>query len=1115
MTSPATTPATTTTIKAEHNRATRQAMLWRLNASLTFIVDRDLYGFSVRPQLVQRYLEYANIYKEEEEERSCRWNDFLERQAESAGLPINDNSLEEGKQVSHIDVPEDGNSESQKGDRDNLHKNKSGSDSLSEDDDTEKEKVLYTPEKRDHRTKIWTEIRPSLWAIEDMMSDRVNKKGSLSKEEQETGQAKPLSPVEDARVTRGASEEDSEDEFYDADHHQDAPSIDSIDPIRGAAPSAASTKSLHPWKEELEVLVRGGVPMTLRGEIWQAFVGVRTRRVENYYQDLLANETSAANNTNQESFQSDSKGLTTKSICGHEKWKEQIEKDLPRTFPGHPALDGDGRNALRRPSFPGHPALDGDGRNALRRLLTAYARHNPSVGYCQAMNFFAALLLLLMPEENAFWTLMGIIDEYFDGYFSEEMIESQVDQLVFEELVLERFPKFVNHLDHLGVQVAWVTAPWFLSIFMNMLPWESGQIPDGFVLITVLRIWDVFLFEGNRVMLFRTALALIEFYGPALLTTKDAGDAVTLLQSLVSSTFDSSQLVLTACMGYQNVNEQALYSDSINVDEVLSSSAGDAKPNPVPDLQQQAVGLKARLCRLLEEKSSAVFRSEALETALMEMVKQDNRRQLSARVEQLEQEVDELREALSQKLEQENGMLQVLMRVEQDQKETEDARMFAEQDAAGQRYSVEVLQEKYEEAITKLDEMEKRVVLAESMLEATLQFQSRKSKNQPSLSPRSSRPDSPLRKKLEISASKINLLARPFVANLRDMIKFVLQNLLSVPVLWERSVTLMGSPLVRIRISKPRRKTQATENNCTDPNAHDTEVQGKRNVALNSPTPFFPRPYNQHPNAAILLLSLSSPLPRPRSSSFFFTPSKTLRLTATSSPSTIILWTFNGGGFGNASRSIASRCISSFPTPQPEMAVDWNEAVSSSEVGDGAVEEVTKRSIPVRAYFFSTSVDLTGLVEQNKQNFIPPTSRMTNYGPGVFISGSDCCFMVVFQYGSIVMFNVRECDVDQYLKIVEKHASGLLPEMRKDEYEFLNIDGIRTIGSVLGQSIALDYYVRQIVGKANSNLADVILKLGHFERSDIAWKDAKYAIIWEFLRDEFELTQRFASLVSS
>lgn len=38
------------------------------------------------------------------------------------------------------------------------------------------------------------------------------------------------------------------------------------------------------------------------------------------------------------------------------------------------------------------------------------------------------------------------------------------------------FSAAVNHLDYLGVQVAWVTGPWFLSIFMNMLPWESGQV---------------------------------------------------------------------------------------------------------------------------------------------------------------------------------------------------------------------------------------------------------------------------------------------------------------------------------------------------------------------------------------------------------------------------------------------------------------------------------------------------------------------------------------------------------------------------------------------------------------------------------------------------------------
>ncbi|GMP22808.1 hypothetical protein CsSME_00000659 [Camellia sinensis var. sinensis] len=407
------------------------------------------------------------------------------------------------------------------------------------------------------------------------------------------------------------------------------------------------------------------------------------------------------------------------------------------------------------------------------------------------------------------------------------MIESQVDQLVFEELVRERFPKLVNHLDYLGVQVAWVTGPWFLSIFMNMLPWES-----------VLRIWDVLLFEGNRVMLFRTALALMELYGPALVTTKDAGDAVTLLQSLAGSTFDSSQLVLTACMGYQNVNEVRLQelrnkhrpavraaveertkglrawrdsqglasklysfkhdpgsimietnksnqladtqtngyishmeSGSANVDEYLKNLTGDAEIDSVPDLQEQVVLLKGELCNLVEENRSAVLRAEELETALMEMVKQDNRRQLSARVEQLEREVAELRRALADKQEQENVMLQVLMRVEQEQKVTEDARRFAEQDAAAQRYAAQVLQEKYEEVTFTLSEMEKRVVMAESMLEATLQYQSGQIKAQPS--PRSVQQDSsPVQSNQEptqdFPVRKIGLLSRPFGLGWRD-----------------------------------------------------------------------------------------------------------------------------------------------------------------------------------------------------------------------------------------------------------------------------------------------------------------------------------------------------------
>ncbi|CAN6200385.1 unnamed protein product [Urochloa humidicola] len=264
------------------------------------------------------------------------------------------------------------------------------------------------------------------------------------------------------------------------------------------------------------------------------------------------------------------------------------------------------------------------------------------------------------------------------------------------------------------------------------------------------------------------------------------------------------------------------------------------------------------------------------------------------------------------------------------------------------------------------------------------------------------------------------------------------------------------------------------------------------------------------------------------------------------------------------------------PPPPPEELASDDEAYYHEHLLEVAQENQT-RVVPVKAFFLCTSIDLRSLQSQNSFNVIPPTSRATNYvvlryydvkgDPEGFKSGvideSHCHYMVVFQYGSIVLFNVSDHEADGYLKIVEKHASGLLPEMRKDDYAVvekptletwmqggldyivlrdLSIDGIRTIGSVLGQSIALDYYIRQVdgmvaeftdinrgmektgtftmerkklfqlVGKANSNLADVILKLGLFERSDIAWKNANYAQIWEYLRDEYELTQRFGNL---
>ncbi|XVF83338.1 hypothetical protein PTKIN_Ptkin16aG0478800 [Pterospermum kingtungense] len=112
----------------------------------------------------------------------------------------------------------------------------------------------------------------------------------------------------------------------------------------------------------------------------------------------------------------------------------------------------------------------------------------------------------------------------------------------------------------------------------------------------------------------------------------------------------------------------------------------------------------------------------------------------------------------------------------------------------------------------------------------------------------------------------------------------------------------------------------------------------------------------------------------------------------------------------NATRSVPARCISSFPVPQPETLVDWNGAFPCSECG----------------------FERIGGAEQAEFVVLKFGNLASSPGHGALIRESDCCFMVVFHYGSIVLFNAHEHEVDWYLKIVEKHATGFLPEMRRD-----------------------------------------------------------------------------------
>ncbi|KAL1172252.1 hypothetical protein V6Z11_A05G337300 [Gossypium hirsutum] len=250
-----------------------------------------------------------------------------------------------------------------------------------------------------------------------------------------------------------------------------------------------------------------------------------------------------------------------------------------------------------------------------------------------------------------------------------------------------------------------------------------------------------------------------------------------------------------------------------------------------------------------------------------------------------------------------------------------------------------------------------------------------------------------------------------------------------------------------------------------------------------------------------------------------------------------------------------TRHFSALPSPVSVYATDFDNGSPEFPhqnlgfVSQGGEEEEKHGKIPVKAYFLCTSIDLKSMQAENLSNIIPPSSRSSNYialrhcdfppditGLGMKNKASCFRYMVVFQYGSAVLFNIEDHEVESHLEMVRRHASGLLTEMRRDDYtvkeqplmtrdmqggpdyivlKTLDTDSIRIIGSVLGQSIALDYFVSQVdgmvegfadinramektgtftmdrteliklVGKANSNLADVILKVGLFERSEV------------------------------
>jgi hypothetical protein len=223
--------------------------------------------------------------------------------------------------------------------------------------------------------------------------------------------------------------------------------------------------------EKLKERVRKGIPEVVRAEAWK-----RLLRVDLLRSSLLS----------EQSLQS----LDTSSL--DEKTREEIERDIDRTFPRHELF----------------VEAQGAGQRSLRNLLQWYAVLDPEVGYCQGMGFIAGLFLTYMSEEDAFYMFYAALQRSSAPLrllYLPRLTETKKVLFVFEKLCEMHLPQLWAHLTGEGMHPTMFFTEWMMCIFCR-----------GFSFELVTRVWDIFLHEGNIKIVYRVSLAILKVYDIAL-----------------------------------------------------------------------------------------------------------------------------------------------------------------------------------------------------------------------------------------------------------------------------------------------------------------------------------------------------------------------------------------------------------------------------------------------------------------------------------------------------------------------------------------------------------------------------------------------------------------------
>ncbi|NXC41149.1 TB10A protein, partial [Penelope pileata] len=211
--------------------------------------------------------------------------------------------------------------------------------------------------------------------------------------------------------------------------------------------------------KKIRLRCQKGIPPSLRGRAWQYLSGSKVKLEQNAGKFDELDE-----------------------LPGEPKWLDVIERDLHRQFPFHEMFVSRG----------------GHGQQDLFRVLKAYTLYRPEEGYCQAQAPIAAVLLMHMPAEQAFWCLVQICEKYLPGYYSEKLEAIQLDGQILFSLLHKVSPVAYKHLSKQKIDPILYMTEWFMCAFSRTLPWSS-----------VLRVWDMFFCEGVKII-FRVGLVLLK-----------------------------------------------------------------------------------------------------------------------------------------------------------------------------------------------------------------------------------------------------------------------------------------------------------------------------------------------------------------------------------------------------------------------------------------------------------------------------------------------------------------------------------------------------------------------------------------------------------------------------